>query len=165
MKQSPGTTLIRLLDVGRDLHLGESLVPPETVRTVHAARIALTDDGRATEEALRSLVGQQRIAFHLAGAVEAGTSLGGIYDFPQGARIHRISAHARVAPTSGPFTGRILVDGVVADVGSIQPGTTSIATGASITVPPGGVVTLNVTSDGGAEDVTVSVFFTNGSST
>lgn len=150
----------RLKDLWRPV--ASAIRPDDELRHLRAVQVAVNGDGTIPTEAVIQAFPWQRIDFRLPGAVTTGSSLGGIYDFPQGARIHRISAHARVGPSSGPFTGRLAVNGVVEDSGSIQPGETTFATGASITVPPGGIVTLNVTSAGDAEDVTVSVFYSGG---
>jgi hypothetical protein len=139
--------------------VAEAMYPDTVLVQERAVGGALNDDSTVRPDALTAALPWQRLDFRLPGVAATGTSLGGIYELPQGGRIRRISARARVAPSTAPFTGRLVVNGVVEDSGSIQPGSTSIASGASIAVPPGGVVTLNVTSAGEAEDITVSVFY------
>lgn len=151
----------RLVD--RFAGLAREVYPDDVLRAERAVRSALNDDGSVRPDALLTVLPWQRIDFYLPGPVVTGASLGGIFEFPQGGMIRRVNARARVAPSSDPFTGRLLVNGVVEDSGSIQPGQTSVASGAAIPVPPGGVVTLNVISAGDAEDVTVSVFYEAGS--
>lgn len=142
--------------------LAEAMYPDPVLTQERAVSSALNPDGTVRADAIVASLPWQRLDFRIPGAVTTGASLGGIYEMPQGGVIRRVSARCRVAPSSGPFTGHIAVNGVVVDSGSIQPGTTSVASGASIEVPPGGVVTLNVTSAGDAEDVTVQIFYSAG---
>lgn len=139
--------------------LAEALYPGNVLSQERAVGSAINPDGTIREDALVNALPWQRIDFFIPGAVTTGTSLGGIFELPQGGRIRRVSARCRLAPSSGPFTGRLAVNGEVVDSGSIQPGETSVVSGAAITVPPGGVVTLNVTSAGDCEDVTVTVHY------
>jgi hypothetical protein len=145
--------------------VAEAFLPDTVLTQERAVGGALNDDSTVRPDAITAALPWQRLDFRLPGVVTTGTSLGGIYKLPQGGTIRHISAHARVAPTTGPFTGRLVVNGVVEDSGSIQPGATSITSSAIIPVPPGGIVTLNVTSAGNAEDVTVSVFHSAGGTT
>ena len=141
--------------------LAEALYPDDVLRQERAVSGALNADGTVRSDAITAALPWQRIDFLIVGAAVPGASLGGIYELPQGGSIRRVSAHARMAPSTGPFTYRLLVNGV--DTGfsaSIQPGGTSEKSGASITVPPGGIVTINVLEGGDAENITVSVFYT-----
>jgi hypothetical protein len=99
------------------------------------------------------------VDFQIFGPVVTGIALGGIYRFPQAATIARIDAFARVAPSTGPFTAWLTVDGSQEENISIVAGQDSAASGTSITVPAGAVVRLNVTSAGDASDITVSAFY------
>lgn len=141
--------------------LAEALYPDDVLRQERAVSGALNADGTVRTDAITAALPWQRIDFLIVGTAVPGTSPGGIYELPQGGTIRRISAHARVAPDTDPFTYRLLVNGVASGFSaSIQPGATSERSGASIAVPVGGVVTLNVTSSGDAENITVSVFYT-----
>lgn len=161
MSQRPQTTILNLLSYGRDLRLGESIIPPETVRTVRAAQVALTDDGRTTPQSLKNTLPWQRDRFQITGVAATGPSRGGILDFPQGARIHAVSAHARVAPSTGRFSFSLRVNGTPVEFsGSIQQGETSLpAAGTAVDIPPGGVLTADITSAGDAEDVTINIHY------
>lgn len=124
---------------------------------------AFTSDGRIREDVLSTSLPWQRVDFNMHGAAVVDGRLGGIYELPQGGRIRRISGFARIAPSTGPFTYRLAVNGTVIDSGSIQPGLDTLSpSGMNTVVAPGGVLTLNVTSGGDAEDVTISVFYSAG---
>lgn len=144
--------------------VAEAILPDAVLARERATSGVISPDSTIRPDAIVNALPWQVERVQFNGAAVTGTSLGGIYDFPQGGRIRRISAYARVAPTTGPFTFRLVINGVPTDfAASIQPGTTAAPpSGENITVPPGGVVTLNVTSAGGAEDVTVSVFYVAG---
>lgn len=139
--------------------VAEAFLPDTVLTQERAVGGALNDDSTVRPDALTAALPWQRIDFRIPGVAANGTSLGGIYKVPQGGVIRHVSAHARIAPTTGPFTGRLVVNGVVEDSGSIQPGSTSITSSTTIPVPPGGIVALNVTSAGDAEDITISVFY------
>lgn len=141
--------------------LAEALYPDDVLRQERAVAGALNADGTVRTDAITAALPWQRIDFHVSGPVILGTSPGGIYELPQGGIIHRVSAHARIAPSSGPCTYRLLVNGVATDYSaSIQEGSTKeISGGVHIVVPAGGIVTMNVMADGAAEGLTVSVFY------
>lgn len=151
----------RLVD--RFAGLAREVYPDEVLRQERAVRSALNDDGTVRSDALVAALPWQRIDFHLAGPVVVGTNRGGMFEIPQGGVIRRVSARARLAPSSGPFTSHLAVNGNTVDSGSIQEGTNSVTSGAAIPVPPGGVVSIHVTAAGDAEDVTISVFYSVGS--
>lgn len=151
----------RLVD--RFAGLAREVYPDEVLRQERAVRSALNDDGSIRPDAITAVLPWQRIDFRIPGAVATGPRRGGIFSIPQGGVIRYISAHARVGPTGDPLTMHIVVNEQTVDSGSIQPGETDVASGATIPVPPGGVVSMRVTSAGGAEDVTVSCFYSSGS--
>lgn len=143
--------------------LAVALYPDDVLLTERAVRGAISEDGTVRSEALTTALPWQRIDFRLPGVVAVGPSQGGIYELPQGGVIRRIRASARVAPSATALTMHIAVNGATIDTGSIQPGQTTVASGAAIDVPAGGVVTLNIASAGAAEDVTVNCFYSSGS--
>lgn len=160
MPQRPQTTVLKLLDVARDLRLGEALVPPEIVRTVHSARAALTDDGRIADEALGSLPWQVRDA-HVAGPVALGHVPGVAWRFPQPVRAVMASPFAETAPATGPLTIVLTVNGADTDNVSIPKGATQPLTypQMSVPIPAGAIVRWRIQSTGGAANVTLSLFY------
>lgn len=100
MGQSPATTLMNLLQVGRDLGIARALLPPEVVRTVHAARGALTDDSRITDEAMRERNVPTRYPFQIAGALSAGQTSASDRVERAGTLI-RLAARVDTAPSGG----------------------------------------------------------------
>src|SRR5690606_20496201 len=93
-------------------------------------------------------------------------SQGGIYGLPHGGVIRSVRAHARTAPSSVAITFLLVVNRTAtAHTASIQPGATTESSGAHTAVPAGQTVTVNVLEAGGAEDITISVFYAQGGTT
>lgn len=150
----------RLADRFRSV--AEALLPDDVLAQERAVNGAIGRDATVRADALLPSLPWQRVDFQLTGAVSVGASVGGIFDMPQGGTIERVVARARLAPSTGPFTAHLAVNGTVREALSIRSGAHKVATGASIAMPPGSELTLNVTSDGGAANVTVSVFYRAG---
>lgn len=144
---------------GRFRGVATAVLPDDVLRQERAVRSAINTDSTINTDAVLPSLPWQRVDFDLPGPVVTGVAQGGIRSFPQGGVIQRIEAHARVAPTAGPFTFRLVVDGTATDyAGSIQQGSFDVQSGTSITVPHGSIVTVNVTAAGDAEGVTITLF-------
>lgn len=138
--------------------VASSIRTDEELRHLRASTVAINGDGTVNASSIINVLPWQRIDFQLPGAVAVGSWLGGIFAVPQGARIRHIAAYTRIAPSGDAFTATLLF-GSTTETISIPQGEFGNATGASIDVPPGGSVRMNVTSAGGAEDVTVSLHY------
>lgn len=146
--------------------LAEALYPDDVLRQERAVSGALNADGTVRTDAITAALPWQRLVYQIDGVAVVGPSRGGIYDLPHGGVIRSVRAHARTAPSSGPFTFLLVVNGTATSyTASIQPGGTSETSGAHIAVPAGQTVTVNVLESGGAEDITISVFYAQGGTT
>ncbi len=140
--------------------LAEAIYPEPVLAQERAVRGALNADGTLRPDALTNALPWQRIDFFFPGEPVVGTSFGGIFEIPQGGRIRRVTARCRNAPSSGPFSFTLYINGVASDYSSsIQQGSTAETSGADLPVPEAGVVSVGVTSVGDARDVTISVFY------
>lgn len=134
--------------------------PDAELRQRRAAEVAINGDGTINEEAVVNVLPWQRIDFHLAGEVVTGPRRGGLFTLPQGARVRHIAAASR-DPVASTFTATITL-GPISEVISIPSGESANATGVDVAVPPGSWASLDVTSAGDAEDVTVTVHYLQG---
>lgn len=148
----------RLKEIWRPV--ATAMRPDNELRHLRASTVAINGDGTINEDAVVNVLPWQRIDFTLPGAVVTGPRRGGIFSLPQGARVRHIAAASR-NPVASTFTATITI-GPVSEVISIPSGESANATGVDVTVPPGAWASLDVTSTGDAEDVTVSVHYQQG---
>lgn len=95
----------------------------------------------------------------ITGAASIGTNVAPPRRMPQDARIVRLDALARSAPTTGEFAARCFANGVEVGTVSIPNGSTSNGSVVSFQSAAGDVLTWNVISANGAADVTLSVSY------
>lgn len=155
MGQSPATTLMNLLQVGRDLGLARALLPPEVVRTVHAARGALTDDSRITDAALRERNVPTRYPFAIAGVLSAGQGSNRDSVERSGTLI-RLRASVVTAPTTTTCIAELRNgNGDTLATVTIPIGATTAESATNVALTAGTWLYAVVTQAGGAADLSV----------
>lgn len=146
----------RLTDAFRPL--AEALLPDRVLAQERAVGGAINADGTIPTEALTASLPWQRLAWYLEPVV-FGTNAGAEHDMPQGGVIRLLRIRAKTPPTTGACTIRVTT-GSGSEMVSIAAGeSTGASPGLSLTVPPGGVVRIDVASGGGADGVTVTAFY------
>src|SRR5699024_174627 len=159
--QRPQTTILNLLDFARDIGLGEALLSPQMVRAMTASNRALYDDGRLTPDALKNLDWRER-EWYFPNAVPTGSGVGARKPVPQGGVLRLITISANVPPSSGTCTFRVHAGGASETISLPQGASSTASSNVNIAVVPGGVLTIDGLSDGGASGVTVTAFLSQG---
>ena len=95
----------------------------------------------------------------ITGAAAVGSNMVPPRRMPQDARIVRLDALARTAPTTGEFTARCYANGTEVGTVSIPNGSTSNGSVVSYQSSGGDVLTWDVLAANGAADVTLSVSY------
>lgn len=100
-RQSPGSTLIHLLDVGRQMKVRQALMPDAVREAVSAAQVALTNDGRLAPEAFRDRPWQKETTWDVPGALAAG-QLNRRQRLAQPGAVVRLDAYVATPPSGVP---------------------------------------------------------------
>ena len=143
--------------------LAESISTRTQLESERMVKEGFRDDGLLDEGLIAQALPWQRADVVISGAAVAMSGAARIA-FPQGGVIRHVSIFARTAPSS---TYQVTVQaGSDSQSFSLQSGqTVSVGGRASITVPPGAWVSINVTNAGGAADVAVTLHYQPASST
>jgi|SRR5690606_9012983 len=97
--------------------------------------------------------------FEIVGSASTGTNVVIPRRMPQGGRAVRLDAVARNAPVGGPFIATLYADGAPVGSVSLPSGETSGGSNVSTTIPPGAVLTWNVTAANSAANVCLTLVY------
>lgn len=136
----------------------DDIIPDDVVRQERAVKGVVADDATVLTDALAPSLPWQRADVHIPGPAVAASSVARVA-FPQGALIRRISIFAGTAPSGTYNATAVSVYG--SESFSLQAGSQAGMERLKLRVPAGGWVTINVTSAGGAADVTLVLHYSS----
>lgn len=137
----------------------ERVINPRNVRRMATIATAFDDTGRVRPDAIGASLAFS-VVTDLRGVVAVGTNVAIPRRLPQGCRLLRLDALARLGPTTGPFTAEVFVNGTFVERVSIASGQTSGGAPLSaVTAEAGAVLTWNIIAAGGAQDVALGVVY------
>lgn len=135
----------------------DDIIPDDVVRQERAVKGVVSEDATVLPEALANLP-WQRADISIPGPAVVGNGVARAA-FPQGAVIRHVSIFAKTAP-SGTYNATI-VSPSGSESFSLQAGSQAGMEKMNLRVPNGGWVTVNVTSAGGAEDITLVLHYSS----
>lgn len=143
--------------------LAETLETKEKIAQDRANASAIRQDGRVEVSSLSDALLVQRVDFHIAGSAVNGTNVAQQFEVFQAGKLRKIVAHAKTAPSSAEFTAILTSGATVIENVSISNGQVRGSSNGHLQeIPGGGPLRINVTSAGGAANVTISVFYSVG---
>lgn len=128
----------------------------------HTLRQAFRDDGKLRRDALVPSLPWQVDRITIPGTPGIGWVSWAILRFPQGARLRRVDLDAGTAPSTGPCTAWLSVDGTDVQNVSISAGLSNGTSGLNVPVPVDGIVRIRFAVVNGASDLMLSLFYTAG---
>lgn len=137
--------------------LAEAMLPDEEVRQQKANAVVISHDGGVHSRPLVQSLPWYRADALIPGLAVAGSALSRV-PFPQGAVIRHVSIFAGSAPSANSFNIRLSA-GADSQRFSLQVGATARMSGASLAVPSGSWLDIDVTQGGGAEDVSITLHY------
>lgn len=136
----------------------DDIIPDDVVRQERAVKGVVADDATVLTDALAPSLPWQRADVHIPGPAVAASSVARVA-FPQGALIRHISIFAGTAPSGTYNATAVSVYG--SESFSLQAGSQAGMERLKLRVPADDWVTINVTSAGGAADVTLVLHYSS----
>lgn len=128
--------------------LAGAMLPAKEVRRQQAVRSAIADDGNIRPEAIRNVTPYAIAPFFLPGALVVGTDQALAYRMPHPARVKKIDAIVKAAPTGGNLAVRVTCNGAELGIVTIQSGQLAGASGLDAAVNAGDVLRVDVVAVG-----------------
>lgn len=137
--------------------LAEAMLPDDELRQQKANAVVVSHDGGVHSRPLVQSLPWYRADVSIPGLATPGSAVVRV-PFPQGATIRHISIFASTAPSAHSFNIRLNATGDSQRF-SLQVGATSRMSVASVSVPDGSWLDIDVTQAGGAADITIALHY------
>lgn len=143
--------------------LARTIVDPDERRAQANVHAAFGGDGTLKRSALRPSLPPLMLTWYLPGAVTAGANVEREIPLAGDLRVTHLAMRAKTSPTTAPLIARLTANGTEVQQVAIQPGQASgvssvyADTGRRVA---GDVLQVDITSAGGAADVTITATYT-----